>query len=124
MRFLSVAECSDLHGSLSCVATGLLFFVPECVVCSVVIHSGFYFSFDLGHFLGLSASVKWHRLLGSGVGVGSMDRVRFMRPLSGKSVRCADTGARGACGARGALPCRSADRWVVRCGRQHFLGRL
>ena len=56
MRFLSVAECSDLHGSLSWVATGLLFFVPECVVCSVVIHSGFYFSFDLGHFLGLSAS--------------------------------------------------------------------
>ena len=62
-----------LHGSLSWVATGLLFFVPECVVCSVVIHSGFYFSFDLGHFLGLSASAlapfawkrRWRRFDGS-----------------------------------------------------------
>ena len=113
MRFLFVAECSDLHGSLSCVALKLLFFVPECVVCSVpddsLINASIFLRF--GAFSWFERKRPRHRLLGSGVGVGSMDRVRFMRPLSGKSVRCADTVLRGACGARGALPCRSADRW-------------
>ena len=70
------------------------------------------FFLRFGAFSWFERKRPWHRLLGSGVGVGSMDRVRFMRPLSGKSVRCAGHGARGACGARGALPCRSADRWV------------
>ena len=53
-----------------------------------------------------------------------MDRVRFMRPRSGKSVRYAGTGALGACGACVALPDRSADRQVDAVRWQHFLRRL